>query len=273
MRLLLVARRVPDAPDSARTSARRPLASQPGRRGFFVARSTRRRARPMATAAHAVPRPPGTARPTRRAARRDRAGSDDRGPEPRPVAGDGRRRGRLRHPRRRDPAGVRPAVRLASCCATSWSATSRAPATPPRATRRPPAGSASAWRPAGRARPTSSRRSPTPTWTRVPIVAITGQVPSAAIGTDAFQEADIVGITMPITKHNYLVTDPDDIPRTIAEAFHIAAHRPARPGAGRHLQGRPAGARPRSRGRPSWTCPATGRRPGRTPSRSARRPG
>ncbi len=56
----------------------------------------------------------------------------------------------------------------------------------------------------------------------VPIVAITGQVPSAAIGTDAFQEADIRGITMPITKHNYLVTDPDDIPRTIAEAFHIA---------------------------------------------------
>jgi len=56
----------------------------------------------------------------------------------------------------------------------------------------------------------------------VPIVAITGQVPSAAIGTDAFQEADIRGITMPITKHSYLVTDPDDIPRTIAEAFHIA---------------------------------------------------
>ncbi|HEX6937212.1 MAG TPA: thiamine pyrophosphate-binding protein, partial [Actinomycetes bacterium] len=57
----------------------------------------------------------------------------------------------------------------------------------------------------------------------VPIVAVTGQVPSAAIGTDAFQEADIRGITMPITKHNYLVTNPDDIPRTIAEAFHIAS--------------------------------------------------
>ena len=56
----------------------------------------------------------------------------------------------------------------------------------------------------------------------VPMVAITGQVPSAAIGTDAFQEADISGITLPITKHNYLVTDPADIPRTIAEAFHIA---------------------------------------------------
>jgi acetolactate synthase I/II/III large subunit len=57
----------------------------------------------------------------------------------------------------------------------------------------------------------------------VPIVAITGQVPSAAIGTDAFQEADICGITMPITKHNYLVTDPAQIPRVLTEAFHIAA--------------------------------------------------
>ncbi|WP_431680646.1 acetolactate synthase large subunit [Kitasatospora sp. KL5] len=57
----------------------------------------------------------------------------------------------------------------------------------------------------------------------VPIVAITGQVASKAIGTDAFQEADICGITMPITKHNFLVTDPAEIPRVIAEAFHIAA--------------------------------------------------
>ena len=57
----------------------------------------------------------------------------------------------------------------------------------------------------------------------VPIVAITGQVPSGAIGTDAFQEADIRGITMPITKHSYLVTNPDEIPRVVAEAFHIAS--------------------------------------------------
>jgi acetolactate synthase I/II/III large subunit len=56
----------------------------------------------------------------------------------------------------------------------------------------------------------------------VPVVAITGQVPSAAIGTDAFQEADICGITLPITKHNFLVKDPAEIPRTIQEAFHIA---------------------------------------------------
>ena len=57
----------------------------------------------------------------------------------------------------------------------------------------------------------------------VPMVAITGQVSSAAIGTDAFQEADIRGITMPITKHNYLVTSAADIPRTVAEAFHVAS--------------------------------------------------
>ena len=57
----------------------------------------------------------------------------------------------------------------------------------------------------------------------VPMVAVTGQVGAAAIGTDAFQEADIRGITMPITKHNFLVTDPAEIPRTVAEAFHIAS--------------------------------------------------
>ena len=57
----------------------------------------------------------------------------------------------------------------------------------------------------------------------VPIVAITGQVPGGSIGTDAFQEADICGITMPVTKHNFLIRDPAEIPRAIAEAFHIAA--------------------------------------------------
>jgi acetolactate synthase I/II/III large subunit len=57
----------------------------------------------------------------------------------------------------------------------------------------------------------------------IPMVAITGQVGTKAIGTDAFQEADITGITIPITKHNYLVTDPAEIPRTIAEAFHLAS--------------------------------------------------
>jgi acetolactate synthase I/II/III large subunit len=56
----------------------------------------------------------------------------------------------------------------------------------------------------------------------VPVVAITGQVSTSLIGTDGFQEADISGITLPITKHNFLVTKPEDIARTIAEAFHLA---------------------------------------------------
>jgi acetolactate synthase-1/2/3 large subunit len=61
-----------------------------------------------------------------------------------------------------------------------------------------------------------------------PIVCITGQVDTPAIGTDAFQEIDITGITLPITKHNYLVTDVDELAHTIREAFHIA--RSGRPG-------------------------------------------
>ena len=56
----------------------------------------------------------------------------------------------------------------------------------------------------------------------VPVVAITGQVSTSLIGTDGFQEADISGITYPITKHNFLVTRPEDIARTIGEAFHLA---------------------------------------------------
>jgi acetolactate synthase-1/2/3 large subunit len=57
----------------------------------------------------------------------------------------------------------------------------------------------------------------------IPIVAITGQVPTAVIGTDAFQEADITGITMPIVKHSYLVKDANELPRIVKEAFYIAA--------------------------------------------------
>jgi acetolactate synthase-1/2/3 large subunit len=61
-----------------------------------------------------------------------------------------------------------------------------------------------------------------------PLVAITGQVPSALLGTDAFQETDITGITIPITKHSYLVSDVREIPHAIAEAFHLASS--GRPG-------------------------------------------
>ncbi|HOS68193.1 MAG TPA: biosynthetic-type acetolactate synthase large subunit [Methanoculleus sp.] len=62
----------------------------------------------------------------------------------------------------------------------------------------------------------------------IPIVALTGQVPTGLLGNDAFQESDITGITMPITKHNYLVKDAGDLDRTIQEAFYIA--RTGRPG-------------------------------------------
>jgi len=62
----------------------------------------------------------------------------------------------------------------------------------------------------------------------IPLVAFTGQVPTNMIGNDAFQEADIVGITRPITKHNYLVTDVNELPRIIKEAFYLASS--GRPG-------------------------------------------
>ena len=93
---------------------------------------------------------------------------------------------------------------------------------------RPPGGSASAWRPSGPGATNLVTPIADAHMDSVPMVAVTGQVGAAAIGTDAFQEADIRGITMPITKHNYLVTDPAEIPRTIAEAFHIASS--GRPG-------------------------------------------
>ena len=62
----------------------------------------------------------------------------------------------------------------------------------------------------------------------VPMVALTGNVPGALLGKDAFQEIDITGITLPMTKHNYLVRNADDIPRVVAEAFYIA--KTGRPG-------------------------------------------
>ena len=62
----------------------------------------------------------------------------------------------------------------------------------------------------------------------VPVVALTGQVPTSMLGNDAFQESDITGITMPVTKHNYLVKDASDLDRTVQEAFYIA--RTGRPG-------------------------------------------
>jgi acetolactate synthase-1/2/3 large subunit len=106
----------------------------------------------------------------------------------------------------------------------------------------------------------------------VPLVAITGQVFSTLMGTDAFQEADIVGITMPITKHSFLVKDAEEIPGAIAAAFEIAS-------TGRPVPCSWTSRRTRSRpkcpssGRRATTCPATGRSRRRTASRSRpRRP-
>lgn len=62
----------------------------------------------------------------------------------------------------------------------------------------------------------------------IPMVAITGQVPTNLLGTDAFQESDVVGVTQPVVKHNYLVTDVNELPMIMKEAFHIA--REGRPG-------------------------------------------
>ena len=62
----------------------------------------------------------------------------------------------------------------------------------------------------------------------VPVVAITGQVPSAALGTDAFQEMDVLGVFLPVVKHSFLVRSVDDLPQVVAEAFRIA--REGRPG-------------------------------------------
>lgn len=62
----------------------------------------------------------------------------------------------------------------------------------------------------------------------IPMVCVTGQVPGSLLGTDGFQETDITGVTLPVTKHNYLITRPEDIAPAIKEAFYIA--RSGRPG-------------------------------------------
>ena len=97
-----------------------------------------------------------------------------------------------------------------------------------------------------------------------PIVCITGQVGSKLIGSDAFQETDITGVTLPITKHNYLVTHASEVARTIREAFYVAKSGTAGPGAGRHHQRCAADFRANLTGmRPSRSCP--GYRPDLSP--------
>ena len=77
----------------------------------------------------------------------------------------------------------------------------------------------------------------------VPVICITGQVPRAMIGTDAFQEVDTYGMSIPVTKHNFLVRQAADLLRVIPEAFAIATSGPARSGAHRHPPRRAAGDR------------------------------
>ena len=74
-----------------------------------------------------------------------------------------------------------------------------------------------------------------------PIVCITGQVGSKLIGSDAFQETDITGITLPITKHNYLVTRAEDVAASRARGLRRGRERPSGAGAGGHHQGRADG--------------------------------
>ena len=103
-----------------------------------------------------------------------------------------------------------------------------------------------------------------------PIVCITGQVGSKLIGSDAFQETDITGITLPITKHNYLVTSAADVAPAIREAFAVAKSGRPGPGPRGHHQGRAAGSRRARLGRGRAApdrglrrCPARRRRPSR----------
>ena len=95
----------------------------------------------------------------------------------------------------------------------------------------------------------------------IPIVVITGQVPYSVIGTDAFQECDTVGITMPVTKHNWLITDANDIPRVDPRGVPRRDDRTPGPGARRHAEGRRRTRR--------WT--GTGPRPSTSPATSPTR--
>ena len=88
----------------------------------------------------------------------------------------------------------------------------------------------------------------------IPLVAITGQVRTDLIGNDAFQEADITGITRPITKYNYMVKDIKRPGADVREAFYIATHRPARPRPDRHA-GRYSVAKSRGTARPRCDLP------------------
>ena len=124
---------------------------------------------------------------------------------------------------------------------TSSSGTSRARPTWPTASRGRAGRSASPSRPPGPGATNLTTGIATAMLDSSPTVFITGQVSSKVLGTDAFQEVDVTGITLPITKHNSLVTEARHIAHTIREAFVIARSGRPGPGARRHHQGRPAG--------------------------------
>ena len=107
-------------------------------------------------------------------------------------------------------------------CATCWCATNRAPSTPPTATLGRRARSACCVATSGPGATNLVTGIANAYLDSIPIVAITGQVRSNLIGTDAFQEADTTGMTLPVVKHSYLVTKAAELPEVIHEAFHIA---------------------------------------------------
>ena len=99
---------------------------------------------------------------------------------------------------------------------------------PPRAMPAPPARSASCWSPPGPGATNAVTGLVDALMDSIPVVCLTGQVPTHLIGNDAFQEADTTGITRPATKHNYLVKRAEDLARVVHEAFYVA--RSGRPG-------------------------------------------
>ena len=186
--------------------------------------------------------------------RRARSAPLDRWRPPRGRSGC--RAQRLRDPRAL-PAGRRAsstsgATPAARCCtsttrctsrtrsSTCWCATSRRRCMPPTATPARRAKSAWRWSPPGPGVTNAVTGIATAYMDSIPMVIVTGQVPTPAIGLDAFQECDTVGITRPIVKHNFLVKDVRDLAMTMKKAFHIARTGRPGPGGGRHPEGRVA---------------------------------